>query len=57
VNRGAAEYVTDSMSFSDRISSVGLLAIMAYAGGLLLWAAAVVVSRWALNREPKKKQV
>lgn len=57
VDRGAAEYVTDSMSFSDRISSVRLLAIMAYAGGLLLWAAAVLVSRWALNREPKKKQV
>ena len=50
VYRGAAEYVTDSVTFLDGISSVWPRAVVAYAGGLLLWVATVLVARWALNK-------
>jgi len=56
VNRGAAEFVTDSVSFAEGLSAVRFLAVGYFAMGLLVWGIGVAVARRVLNRERKNGQ-
>lgn len=45
VTRGFAEYATDSLNFSDRLSSVSLVALAGYSIGLVIWVVVLRVVR------------
>ncbi len=50
VSRGFAEYATDSLDFSDRLSSVSLIALAGYSIGLVVWVVVLRVVRVFSNR-------
>jgi len=53
VNRGAAEYATNSLDLSDRLSAVSFIALAGYSIGFVVWVIVMRLGRVLSNRTAK----
>ena len=53
VNRGAAEYATNSLDLSDRLSAVSFIALAGYSIGFVIWVIVMRIVRVLSNRTAK----